>query len=320
MTSLCALSLSTVALKFILVSTSSHYRFSLSPTKNILGGTFLVCAGIALFSFALRSRNWGLISFWVFAICDMTLYSGSYLQGLPKGGITYYEAETVPVAPPGPVFAAKWKDNVLTLAGYHLADGYAGLEPRALVPMSDANYLKVLGVTAVQDVHGDWFLPPAPLEPVRLALPFYSDHPVEAMNHIDLTRMAVVTQDVTVDTAASGLVRITDQHPGFLHIAAQTTGRALCVVAQRFHPGWTARTSERELQLMAVDGDLTGFVLPGGKQDVILEFLPKDFILGRNITLAALLFVMLFFALNRLTVFSRASQMREGLHVGAKWQ
>jgi hypothetical protein len=172
--------------------------------------------------------------------------------------------------------------------------------------MNDLKYLKVLGATAVQSANGKWFLTPTPLEPIRLALPFYSDHPMEAMGYVDLTSTAVVTREVTVDTAASGSVRITEHYPGFIHIAAQTSGRALCVVAQRFHPGWTARVGERKVQLLAVDGDLTGFVLPGGKQDVILEFLPKDFFLGRDITFAALASVIV--ALCCGSVFSRRTR------------
>ena len=66
------------------------------------------------------------------------------------------------------------------------------------------------------------------------------------------------------------------------------------------------RTHRRSgLPLLAVDGDLTGFVLPGGNQDVILEFQPADFLLGRNITLAALLFVMAAFGTN--LIFSRST-------------
>jgi len=101
------------------------------------------------------------------------------------------------------------------------------------------------------------------LEPIRLAVPFYSGHPADALAHVDLTKIAVVTHPLAVDTAATGSVRITGQYPGFIHIAAQTSGPVLCMLAQRLDPGWTARIGESRLQLLAVDGDLTGFVLRG---------------------------------------------------------
>ena len=165
------------------------------------------------FWFALSSRTWGLICFWVFAICDMGFYSGTYLRALPTGGMHYYEAKAVPVPAPGPIFVTDGRpqgtyNDMLTLGGYQLADGYAGLEPKTVLPMHDPKYLKVLGATAVQSADGKWFLTPTPLEPIRLAFPFYSDHPREAMDYVDLTSTAVVTQAVTVDTAASGSVRI----------------------------------------------------------------------------------------------------------------
>ena len=300
------LSLSTVAIKVLLALMPNDLQLGLGASRNLLAGSVIVCSGIALFWFALRSRSAGLISFWVFAICDMTFYSGTYLGQLRTGDMHYYEREKPPVSAPGPIFARCCDE--LTLEGYQLADGYAGLEPKTVLPMSDPKYLKLLGVTAIQDLSGEWRVPPwTPLDPIRLARPFYSDHPADAMGHVDLTNTAVVSQRIVVDNSAStpgsGSVRITEHYPGFIHVTARTSGRALCVLAQRFHPGWIARIGDRGLPLLAVDGDLTGFVLPGGNQDVILEFRPADFLLGRNITLAALLFVMAAFGTN--LIFSR---------------
>jgi hypothetical protein len=132
---LLTLSVSIVVMKVFLVLTSSH-RYpasSLGSGRALLGGSAIVCAGIALFWFALRSRTWGLMCFWVFAICDMGFYSSKYLQALPTGGMHYYEAEAVPVSAPGPIFATDGRpqgtfNDMLTLGGYQLADGYAGLE------------------------------------------------------------------------------------------------------------------------------------------------------------------------------------------------
>jgi hypothetical protein len=302
MGALFALSLSTIAMKALLGSIGSRYPFLLGPASHVVAGSLIVCAGITLFWFAHHSRSWGLTAFWVFAICDMTFYSGTYLRRLPTGGMHYYEAEVPPVAAPGPIFPDARTDDKLTLGGYRLAGGYAGLEPKTVLPVSDPKYLQVLGVTAERDALGKWLLPPIPMAPVRLARPFQSEHPVEAMDHADLTQMAVIAQDVSVDPGASGSVRIVGQHPGFVRIVAQTSGRALCVLAQRLHPGWSARIGEHKLQLFAVDGDLTGFVLPSGNQDVILEFHPKDFVLGRNITLATLALVVLAFFTNLIVV------------------
>jgi hypothetical protein len=154
-----------------------------------------------------------------------------------------------------------------------------------------------MGATAFQDIRKEWHvLPQQPVATVRLAVPVYSAHAIDAMADVDLTKSAVVTQELSVDASAtspgSGTVRITRQYPGFLQIAAETSGRALCVLAQRFHPGWTARIGDVRLPVLAVDGDLTGFVVPGGRQDVILEFRPADFVLGSNITMVSLLVVI----------------------------
>ncbi len=163
----------------------------------------------------------------MFALLDMSVYSGAYLRGLRTGGIHYYS--TVPVAAPGPIFAdAASSGDTLTLAGYQLANGYVGLEPQGGLASNDSRYLKALGVTAELRADGSWFLPANPLAPIRLALPFYSQHPVEAMEHVDLTKMAVVNEEVMTDSGASGFVQIIAQHPGFIHITAQSFWDANC--------------------------------------------------------------------------------------------
>jgi hypothetical protein len=231
----------------------------------------------------------------LFAIFDLTFYASSFLLRLRTGNLQYWQAWKPPVAAPGPV-STDLGDR-LTLGGYHLAGGYAGLEPQTVLPLNDPRYLQLMGVTAIQDGQGEWHLSPEPpLAPIRLAVPVYSAHPLDALARVDLIRDAVVTQKLSVDTSATspgnGTVRIIRQYPGLVQIAAETSGRALCVVAQRFHPGWTARIGDLKLPVMAVDGDLTGFIAPGGRQDVILEFRPADFFLGRNVSLISLLVVI----------------------------
>jgi hypothetical protein len=321
MAGLFTLSLSTVGMKAVLYLMGNEHRFLLSPASHVVAGSLIVCTGIALFWFALHSQSWALTAFWVFAICDMTFYSGTYLRTLPTGGMHYYEAEVPPVAVPGPISSYPRNDDKLTLGGYRLAGGYAGLEPKTVLPVRDPKYLQALGVTALQDARGTWLLPSISMAPIRLARPFHTEHPVEAMDHVDLTQMAVITRELAVDPAASGFVHIVAEYPGFVRIVGQTSGPALCVLAQRLHPGWSARIGGDKLPLFAVDGDLTGFVLPGGNQDVILEFHPKDFVLGRNITLGTLAVVVLALFSNLIVVSSRGENQsaREASSAPVRW-
>ena len=73
-----------------------------------------------------------------------------------------------------------------------------------------------------------------------------------------------------------------------------------CVLVQRFHPGWTASMDGKELDLMPADVNLTGFVFPGGKQTITLEFHPRDLSLGRDVTWIGLLLLVLGFLAQQL--------------------
>ena len=289
------LSVATIALKYILPPVLTHFFPHhppfVNPMGQVIGGASIVCIGIVLFWQALRYRGIWLTAFYVFAIFDLTFYSGTYLGGLPVGNLDYYKDQSPPVSAPAKVVMFPL-ENEITLGGYQLVNGYAGLQPLVVHPLTDANYLAALGVAAVRDESLQWriaTLPPA--NEVRFEEPLYSSQPIETMNHVDLTKVAVVTQEVPVDTPAAGSVRIIEQHPGFVRIAAESSGRMLCVLIQRFDPGWTASIGNQKLQLLPVDVNLTGFVVPGGRQDVTLEFRPANLRLGENLSIAGLLLI-----------------------------
>jgi hypothetical protein len=297
-----ALSLFTVAIEKFSLPLLVQYGRVVNSESHILAGCAIVCTGIVLFMFALRLRGWWLSVFCIFALCDISFYAGNFLLGLPVGGLNYYEAQRVPVQPSATVVTMGNSDDRLTLGGYRLANGYAGLMPPTIDSLKDPNYLQALGVSAVQDESGKWTtltLPPSP--PVRFEQPFFSADPIDAMEHVDLAKVAVLAQGVRVDASATGSVKIEDERPGFTRIAAESTGRMFCVLVQRFHPGWTASMDGQKLDLVPTDGDLTGFVFPGGKQTITLEFHPWDLALGRDITLVGLLLLAFgFFAQQRI--------------------
>jgi hypothetical protein len=281
------LSLLTVAPRYLPIPLLSRYASLMSSESHVAAGSVIVCTGIVLFWLALRHRGWWLAAFCVLALCDLGRYAGTLVFDSPTGGLNYYKEDAPPVPPPA--ILANGSDS-LTIGGYRILSAYAGLEPTQAHSMSDPNYLQALGATAIQDISGAWtILPLPPSDPVRFEQPLYSTQPQEAMNHVDLTKVAVVVHPVDVDPSAVGSVRIAEEHPGFVQIAAQSSGKMFCALVQRFHPGWTAEIDGQSLDLMPVDGDLTGFVFPGGRHIVTLVFHPNDFSIGRDITLIALL-------------------------------
>jgi hypothetical protein len=257
-----------------------------APVSDVIWGSVLICLGIGLFRAALSYGTAAFTMFWVFSLFDLTAYSISYLGQLQISPMSYFTDERPPVPPPGPV-SMENSDRLLP-AGYRLAGGYVGLPPLGLLRTDDPLYLRLLGTTAVQKGNSWRVIGGEPPAPLRIVHPVATKSPLEALARVDLFDTAVVTQPVQVGEGTEGSVRIIEQHPGFVRAAIDTPGRALCLFVQRYHPGWTARIGTRKLEVIRANGDFIGFIVPGGSQEVTLQFAPSDFRLGKSISLLAL--------------------------------
>ena len=122
---------------------------------------------------------------------------------------------------------------------------------------------------------------------LRLARPLVAVSALERLTHMDGADTAVVASNIEVDEQVQGTVRIIEERPGFLRAEVASSGRVLCVFKQRLFPGWRADTERGQLQVIPVDGDFIGFVVPGGRNQVTLHFDPADFRIGMNLTLLA---------------------------------
>ena len=79
--------------------------------------------------------------------------------------------------------------------------------------------------------------------------------------------------------------------PGYLRIAArlQTSAPGLLVVSQADLPGWRARVDGVDTPIYRAYGMVQGIVVPPGKHDVELEYLPRTFVAGSVVSLVTLL-------------------------------
>jgi hypothetical protein len=294
----CLLSLS--ALTFVSKVTRlpilSRYDAFTNAAPHVLVGVAIIFAGVGFFFGAMRYRGWWLAAFCMFAIADISMYAVTYLHDLPIDKIDATVLPKPPVPPPAALaINTIASDDSFATQGYYVVNAYAGLEPPFVHSMRDPEYLRALGVSASIDDSQKWtLLTTSPAPPVRFEQPFYSQDPIEAMNHgLDLTRIAVVTKPVEVDPSAVGSVQITETHPGFVRITADSSGRMLGVLVQRFYPGWIAESNGKTLDLLPVDGNLTGFVVPGGHQEITLRFHPKNLAWGLAISCTTFVLLML---------------------------
>ncbi|MBC9932056.1 YfhO family protein [Chitinophaga qingshengii] len=69
-----------------------------------------------------------------------------------------------------------------------------------------------------------------------------------------------------------------------LHFTSQNTGDGFAVFSDIYYPaGWRAYIDHQETDIIRVNYALRGLKIPAGKHDIVFEFRPKTFIVGRKI-------------------------------------
>jgi uncharacterized membrane protein YfhO len=74
--------------------------------------------------------------------------------------------------------------------------------------------------------------------------------------------------------------------PGRIRLATAAPTRQLLVLAESFHPGWTATVDGEPGPLLRVNGDFIGCVVEPGRHVLQLRFAPRSYQVGKWISLA----------------------------------
>ncbi len=131
---------------------------------------------------------------------------------------------------------------------------------------------------------------------------------VRAMTTTDFRRIALVEEPAaTRADQGSGRFRpatIMSLKPNRIELDAE--GPGLLVVTDPWFPGWTARVDGRGERVLRADYLFRGVPLAAGRHEVVLEFRPRSYELGRMISLLAVAAVSL------ITIYPPSGRVRSG--------
>jgi len=102
---------------------------------------------------------------------------------------------------------------------------------------------------------------------------------------------------------------MSEPRPERVIIRAESDRDCLLVLNERYDPGWRARVDGRRSPLVKVDLALMGTRLPKGRHEVEFLYQPRAFLIGRAISLAALIFAV---ALSLIPVLRRIPSSSDG--------
>lgn len=283
-----------------------------APAYRWIGPGLFVAAGAALTLAALGYRA-ALPALMALAIVDLGAYGLSYAI-LPhtKSFEAWHNDEALTSIASGDRIAldlvgaqrdGPFTGNVAAASGYRLIDGYAGLIPQSQLDYRKLDALRVAGVRWVHDraaekvlgtlgsARGEWHQVPNPMPRVRCVSELaVTDAPSQALADINLETTALVENDVAVDLDQPlGTAMILQDRPGQLNVQATTASRQVLVTTERFHPGWQASIAGEPLEVLRVNGDFLGCVIPPGTHKVSFQFNAASHRYGAWVSMLSLL-------------------------------
>jgi hypothetical protein len=280
----------------------------------VLAGPVLLGAAAALVALAARGRSAALVGLILLAALDLGSYGLSYSAYPRSAKLETYvaAAKTPPGKPDGRVVGSLYRfdepgmrtGDLMTLAGWRRADGYAGLEPQRQLDYRLLPALRVAGVRWVKrgpstnEVAGlkpcdnDWLEVPDPLPRVRMVARVQtSNNPGCDMAVICPDTTALCEVPLVLPASKPGKAVLTAQRPGWFEIAVDCPAPQLLVVAESYHSGWHAAVDAGPQKVYRVNGDFMGCVVGPGKHRVVLDFQPDSLQRGRLASCLGLGFV-----------------------------
>jgi len=271
----------------------------IASVPAILAGPVLLSAAVALVVVATRGHAVALVGLVLLAACDQGWY-GMTGSVYPKNAVLENfaaSAHTPPGNPEGRVVASLLRvdepglrtGDLMTLSGWHRADGYAGLEPQRQLDYRFLPALRAAGVRWVQRApstsviaglkpcNDRWMEVPDPLPRVRLMTRArFTKDPAADITSICPDTMALCEVPLGLPASEPGTAAVISERPGRLNIEVDCPAPQLLVVAESYHHGWHATVDGKATGLYRTNGDFMGCMVGPGKHQVILQFQPAS--------------------------------------------
>jgi hypothetical protein len=278
------------------------------PAAVVLGGAAVVVACV-LVALAARGAAWALLALLPLHVADAAGYGVAYHRTNRLGD----ELAAMP-QPPGPLTAervAAGRNDALTLLGWHVLDGVAGLDPVKRLDYRAREALSVAGVrwvvpdaidasdrfydyyevdtTGLTEVRPGVFELPDPMPRARL-VPRAGTHKDPAVGIVGLPvrELALVDWPLELGGGEPGQATVTMDRPGKIRLDTSAPGAQLAVLTESFDPGWRATIDGQPATPIPAYGDLLAVPVPAGDHRVAFDYLPPRLAAGKKVSLAGL--------------------------------
>ena len=264
----------------------------------------IAAATVALFALAGRGRAWAMPALVVVTALDLGVCGYLYVFGTHGDGVRSWDwfmtASSVLTSPPLPEGIAPGDTlyigafgNANVMRGYTLSAGYTGLNPTTTLPVNRLPVQSLAGVDWVYE-RDTWTRVPNPMPRARLLTAVrQSRRPDVEVLTIDVAHEALVTTPIAPLDGSPGTARVLVDRPGAIAVRTHADGRQLLTLTERFLYGWRATEDGRPIDVVASYGYFVGAVVSPGDHVVRFEFAPESYRLGRQLTMAGVVLLVL---------------------------
>ncbi|MEM1216336.1 MAG: YfhO family protein [Bacteroidota bacterium] len=118
---------------------------------------------------------------------------------------------------------------------------------------------------------------------------------IDALNQVDIGRVAIVHQEYKdyvagLNTSGFGTIKLTEYRPNRLTYTADTNSDALAVFSEVWYgpdKGWKATIDGKAVDHIRVNYLLRGLKIPAGQHEIVFEFDPATYRLGKGVSMAS---------------------------------
>jgi hypothetical protein len=274
-----------------------------SATPLLAAGPILIALSVSLLHFAHHGARWALGALIVLTVIDLGTYGLSYAiigKTVPLKQFVH-DTEAPPRKPnsrvaldllagtqAAPGDGGLRIGNRILLTGWKRVDGYAGLEPARRLDYCDPKALQLAGVgwtlNAASSIEekANW-TPLADYQPRAwlVTKAIVSDNPAGDLRALSIDESALVNTPLKLPTGEPGRVQILNDHPGKISLQADCQTTQLLIVNESHHPGWRAAIDGNSAEILRVNGDFLGVLVPVGSHEIDLQFHPQSLKIGR---------------------------------------
>ena len=88
--------------------------------------------------------------------------------------------------------------------------------------------------------------------------------------------------------------------PNKIIFYVDTQSNNILFLSDTYYPGWKAYVDNKETRIYRADYAFRAIFIPSGKHTIIFFYNPKSFYIGTSVTLATIMVIMLYIAINRM--------------------